>query len=69
MKIKELGVSQCFDMPVQSCREVSARLSSGAPKIHRGFRLPSTIEGYDLATHERYEDRDWGKRWDPRGEA
>ena len=33
--------------------------------IHRGFDLPSTIEAYDLATHERYEDQDWGKRVQP----
>jgi len=28
--------------------------------IHRGFDFPESIEGYDLATHERYENRDWG---------
>jgi hypothetical protein len=29
--------------------------------IHRGFEMPASIEPYDLATHERYEDRQWGK--------
>jgi len=31
--------------------------------IHRGFTLSKDMESYDLATHERFEDRDWGKRW------
>ncbi|NNM33081.1 MAG: hypothetical protein HKO53_08440 [Gemmatimonadetes bacterium] len=30
--------------------------------IHRGFGLPDSIEAYDLATQERYEDKEWGKR-------
>jgi len=29
--------------------------------IHRGFSRDLGIEAYDLATHERLEDRDWGK--------
>ncbi|HEX9640498.1 MAG TPA: hypothetical protein VGB13_04220, partial [Candidatus Krumholzibacteria bacterium] len=33
--------------------------------IHRGFELPRAIEAYDLATHERYEDQEWGKRIQP----
>lgn len=33
--------------------------------IHRGFKLPESIQSYDLATHERYEDQDWGKRVQP----
>jgi len=30
--------------------------------IHRGFPLPDRIEAYDLATQERYEDKEWGRR-------
>lgn len=30
--------------------------------IHRGFRRSGTLTGYDLATGERYENREWGKR-------
>ena len=29
--------------------------------IHRGFQRAEEIQAYDLATHERFEDRDWGK--------
>jgi hypothetical protein len=29
--------------------------------IHRGFPRSAGIEGYDLATGERYESREWGK--------
>ncbi len=29
--------------------------------IHRGIEFAPAIESYDLATHERYEDKDWGK--------
>jgi hypothetical protein len=33
--------------------------------IHRGFKRSGALGGYDLATGERYENREWGKRSPP----
>ena len=33
--------------------------------IHRGFRRAATVGAYDLATGERYENREWGKLLPP----